>query len=311
MSTGEGTSTTIQLPGRVGVGHIKSIRDRANELTVAYEAFPNRLTSAGLWSSSNVGRGISVVTFRDDSLFLWQRGYEAYDDRLREYATYVQSIDTQGLLGRLKEDGAFGARTARTVDSIAVSRDLLDSIVEIYAFERLAGLVSRTGLRILDIGAGYGRFAHRVIEAGLNIGAYWCVDGVPLSSAICEYYAAQRQLGSAVKILDALAARDSPHLRADVAVAIHSLSEMPLSAVEGWLEVASRAGVRDLLIVPNEPDSLQSMELDRSRRPLDAVIAHAGFERRDSLTLVPPEAFASGPVDRFGNPDVAILFSRD
>lgn len=51
---------------------------------------------------------------------------------------YVRALDTLGLLDLLEEDGAYGACTF-TIDGKMVSRDLLDSIMEIYFLDRQLG----------------------------------------------------------------------------------------------------------------------------------------------------------------------------
>ena len=67
---------------------------------------------------------------------------------------YVKSIDKLGLLDQLVEDDYFGNFTF-LVDNKKISRDLLDSITEIYFLEKHLNVSSLVGLKVLDIGAGH------------------------------------------------------------------------------------------------------------------------------------------------------------
>jgi SAM-dependent methyltransferase len=99
---------------------------------------------------------------------------------------YVKTIDTLSLLNILHEDALFGAHVFDFNGKFIVSRDLLDSIVEIYFLERTLG-ISKTSYNFLDIGAGYGRFAYRIVSS-FPQGRVLCVDSVAESTFLCEYY---------------------------------------------------------------------------------------------------------------------------
>ena len=90
------------------------------------------------------------------------------------------------------EDGAFGCWTTDVPGRGKLSRDRLDSVSETLFLERQLNVLSRPGIRILDIGAGYGRFAYRMAQAHSSLADYCCVDAVPESTFLSEYY-----LGSA------------------------------------------------------------------------------------------------------------------
>ncbi len=106
----------------------------------------------------------------------------------------VESRDKLGLLGQLDEDGLFGAWTFEFGDRPPVSRDLLDSVNEINYLDTQMGLSSIENLRVLDIGAGYGRLAHRMSPALPGLAAYDCIDGVAISTFLCDYYRGFRQM---------------------------------------------------------------------------------------------------------------------
>ena len=97
-------------------------------------------------------------------------------------AYYLRSIDRLGLLERLKEDGLFGALTFPFDENMVLSRDLLDSVSEITFLEETISISKRDQLKVLDIGAGYGRFAHRLSASLPAIGKVICTDAVAEST---------------------------------------------------------------------------------------------------------------------------------
>ena len=63
----------------------------------------------------------------------------------------------------------------------------------------------------------------------------------------------------------------------DLAVNIHSFSECTHAAVEWWVELLERLAVPRVLIVPNEPTELLTLEADGSRRDFAALLERAGY----------------------------------
>ena len=170
---------------------------------------------------------------------------------------YVKSIDQLGLVGKLDEDPLFG-NVCFDIDNRLVSRDLLDSILEIYFLEKHLKLSALENPTLLDIGAGYGRLAHRMLNALPNIKQVLCTDAFPVSTFVSEYYLRFRDLGDRAKVvpLDEIeqALWDHP---VDIAINIHSFPECRLSAIEWWVSRLAKYGVRYLMIVPNSdlPDN--------------------------------------------------------
>ncbi|MBU6392782.1 MAG: putative sugar O-methyltransferase, partial [Planctomycetes bacterium] len=180
------------------------------------------------WTSSYVNSNIDLRFFRGDNAYVYQ-----YRDGNREvnYVVtyyYLQKIDELRLLQKLDEDGLFGAYTFN-VNGRTVSRDLLDSIAEVSFLERHLAISRVTRLNILDIGAGYGRLAHRMTQALPNIGRYICVDAVAESTFISEYYLRFRGVAERAAVIpifdvdDALA--NNP---INLAMNVHSFSECTL-----------------------------------------------------------------------------------
>lgn len=224
---------------------------RLRELQERYARFDPAVTTPALWTEGHVSPD-DLRHFRGDNAYVWQlRGPNMNVMAYALAAYYAQSIDRRGLLDRLGEDDAFGNHTF-VVGGRVVSRDLLDSIFEIYFLDRHLRLFDTPGLTVLDIGAGYGRLAHRMLQAVPGLGAYLCTDAFPASSFLCEYYLRFRGVADrgAVVPLDEVE-RVLAGRRVDLAVNIHSFSECRLPAIEWWVSRLARHRVRWLMIVPN------------------------------------------------------------
>jgi len=200
---------------------------------------------------------VDILNFRGHNAYVYQEGSgnrNLFGYLLAYY--YVKSVDNQGFLDIFNEDNAFGAITY-SFDDRLISRDLLDSILEINFLERNLGLLKRKSLTVLDIGAGYGRLAHRMCKALPNISSYYCTDAVPLSTFIADYYLKFRGVNANAKVLplDRIEKQmeDEP---IDLALNIHSFSECKLAAIEWWLEILNRFQVPYLMIVPNSGKKL-------------------------------------------------------
>ena len=192
---------------------------------------------------------------------LYFRGDNAYAYQLRgpnmnimAYALttyYVKSIDKLQLLEILKEDDFFGIFTFN-INNKLISRDLLDSIIEIYFLEKHLNISSSKNLTILDIGAGYGRLAHRMLDALPNIVEYLCTDAFPISTFISEYYLRFRNLEDRAKVVPIDELENNLKSRTiNIAVNIHSFPEVTLSAIEWWLSLLAKYNVKYLMVVPN------------------------------------------------------------
>jgi putative sugar O-methyltransferase len=183
-----------------------------------------------------------------------------------------------------------------------VSRDLLESVNEIAFLERRLGLSRLDGFSVLDVGAGYGRLAHRMASAFPNLRDYCCVDAIPESTFVSDYYLRHRGCAPPARVvrLDELERELRPGAF-DLAVNIHSFSECPLEAIAGWIDVLRRLGVPRLLLVPNEPDRLLSLEQDGSRRDFAPLLAAAGYreEHREPVYDDPAVEELVGVRDRF------------
>ncbi|HZC28245.1 MAG TPA: hypothetical protein VE269_00790, partial [Gaiellaceae bacterium] len=150
------------------------------------------------WSDDYVRNTIELRSFRANNSYVWQQWDVA--DRFRYgLATYFTRLhDRLRLFDVLEEDGLFGAETYH-IDGTLVSRDLLDSIGELTFLDDELG-ITRRAVTILDVGAGYGRLAHRATTAFENV-TYLCTDAVPLSTFLSRYYLGFRGVADRARVI--------------------------------------------------------------------------------------------------------------
>ena len=263
-------------------------------------------TSHSVWSAENVQTELSLDRFREDNLYVWQtRETNPIQYLLSTY--YAKDNDPLGLFDRFTEDGAFRAHTYDHGGK-AVSRDMLDSVLEINFLEEQIGLSKLPQLSVLDIGAGYGRLAHRMVEALPNLQRYICTDAVPESTFVSEFYSRYRGIENKVTVapldeVESLVGRT----RVDLALNIHSFSECAVRSSEFWLDVVARAEVPSLFIVPNAGDELNSWEPDQSHRDYCPLLTDRGYE----LAVKRDKYVGSRDVQRFGLfPSTYLLYRR-
>jgi hypothetical protein len=256
------------------------------ELEHRYRSFESPVCKHTLWEFAATHNRLNHLRyFRGDNGYMWL--YRSNGDMRRRfyvYAQHVRNLDTLGLMGAaLTEDGAFGCFTYRYEMLPTVSRDLLDSINELYFLERHSQLLSGKIPRVLDIGAGYGRLAHRMLAATDTVERYWCIDAIPRSTFVSAYYLRHRGLAGSsssravVVPLDEME-RAIPVGSVDLAVNVHSFSEMSYDAIDAWVQWLVKLQVPRLFLVPNTPQLL-SMEADGARRDFSYILDRAGFRR--------------------------------
>lgn len=234
--------------------YLRPNNPRLEELRRRYAACDPQVVTPFVWTQNYV-TSEDVASFRGDNGWVWQ--VRGSNSNILGYALsfyYLKSMDRLGLLEKLSEDHSFGNFTF-AIGGRLVSRDLLDSVAEIYFLDRHLGIFSARRLTVLDVGAGYGRLAHRMTSAVPGIERYFCTDAVAVSTFLCEYYLRYRNLAKAqILPLDELDATLSCH-PVDLAVNIHSFSECRFEAIEWWARLLSKYRVRNLMVVPNRSSS--------------------------------------------------------
>jgi SAM-dependent methyltransferase len=188
-----------------------------------------------------------------------------------------------------------------------VSRDLLDAVNEILFLDRRLGVLSDPALRVLDIGAGYGRMAHRLIQAAPQVADYCCVDAIPESTFLCEYYLGFRRCSPPARVVPLHEVEGALEPSSfTLAVNVHSFSECSYDAVAWWMRLVERLAIPHLLIVPNEPDALLTTEVDGRKRDFLPLVEAAGY----ALTVREPVIDDPAVRDLLRVPDSFFLFQR-
>jgi len=285
----------------------QSVRLRA--LRRAYEELHLPVTARSVWNHQLLDTQLDLRYFRGESPYVWNYREWPRSVVLKYFifTQYVRSRDSRNLLERLGEDGAFGCWTFEYPSYGRVSRDLLDSVNEILFLDRQLGILDQPQLRVLDIGAGYGRMAHRMIEAASGIDDYCCVDAIPESTFLCEYYLSYRGCSPPARVvplheLDGALRPD--HF--DLALNVHSFSECTYDAVAWWIDRLARLRVPNLLIVPNDPDELLAFDSDGGRRDFRPLIEAVGYK----LSACEPVFEDEAVQELLRVPDQFFLFHR-
>ncbi len=263
--------------------------ERLQELRRCYEGVYLPVATHSIWGAkkgaghqADIGTGgVDLRNFRGHSAYVFdyvRSNFEATNLKYYIFSDAVRQKDSAGLLGRLKEDGAFGCVTFEYSGIGRVSRDLLDSIVELNFLHRHLDVLQRPNLKVLDIGAGYGRMAHRMLEANPNV-TYTCVDAVPESTFLCEFYLSHRGLDRKVEVvpLHELDGRLNGSAKFDLALNVHSFSECTFAAIDWWLRRLQRLRVPHLMIVPNDPNAFLSTESDGRHLDYAPLLKELGY----------------------------------
>lgn len=230
------------------------------------------------WAKAVLDHELEFAYFRGDNAYSWQvrGGMEETQYLLSAY--YAQSIDRLHLLDRLTEDSLFGAYTFTFNGRQTISRDLLDSVLQINFLDRHMRLSQLPQATVLDIGAGYGRMAWRMTRGLPNLRCIWCADAVPESTFLCDYYLRFRGAGAKAAVVPLDQVRQALRSQQiDVVTNIQSFTECTVDSIRWWLDVLATASVTYFMIVPNTPDQLLSMEPGGQRLDFQPLIEQYGY----------------------------------
>src|ERR1044071_5611895 len=113
---------------------------RLQELSRRYSSFKRELSGDTQWTDHYVLKEIDLRNFRSDNAFLYQVRDGNTVTGYALTAFYLRTIDRFSLMAKLHEDGCFGAHVVDFNGQCLVSRDLLDSIFEIYFLDQVFDL---------------------------------------------------------------------------------------------------------------------------------------------------------------------------
>jgi len=251
---------------------------KLQDLQTRYDSFDRQVTAPLVWTDSHV-KPEDILYFRGDNAYVWQlRGANMNIMSYALTAYYVKSIDRLGLLEKLEEDNLFGNYTF-SIDNKLISRDLLDSIMEIYFLDKHINLSESKDMTVLDIGAGYGRLAYRMTSALANVKEYLCTDGVAVSSFISDYHLRYRGLEEKTSVIPLDEIENTlSNKSVDLAVNIHSFSECSVTAIDWWLSLLEKSKVKYLMVVPNACDHGGTLLQTNDGQDMGKIIESHGYK---------------------------------
>lgn len=259
--------------------YLRRDNPRLKELRARYQACDIAATKHSLWTDSYLEEEVSLAYFRGDSAYVWQYRDQNTKGRCLDVAAY---LDTRKSWRGLSEEGGFGAYVFQDPRGRTISRDLLDSAVEIDFLERHLGMSSRDDLQILDVGAGYGRLGLHLTRALPNLARVYCTDAVAESTFLAEYYLRHHALKRAEALPIDRVESMLKTTTITLATNIHSFSECSLAAIAWWINLLATHEVPYLMIVPNADKhggtELLSTESDGSERDYRVTIEDHGYK---------------------------------
>jgi hypothetical protein len=262
-------------------GVLRATNPDLQALRQRYAELPDIIGTPRVWRPGHVTPE-ELLYFRGDNGYVWQFQDNNTPEKYVLTYLYLETIDTLGLLDALTEDGDYGVFTFPTGETDKdgsakfVSRDLLDSACELLFLERTLRISHRPGLKVLDIGAGYGRLAYRAVTALDNIDTYFCIDAIPESTFISSYYLSRKgAVHTRVVPLDHQ--QDLVAGTIDLAVNIHSFSECAIEAVDYWISRCAELKVEYLFIVPDlSEEGGEALRLDNGA-DFNPLLAQYGY----------------------------------
>ena len=201
----------------------------------------------GVWDNKHLKR-FDAAHFRGDNVYVWQTRVFTEIHYFVSYL-YALKVDKLGLNNTIVETGSFGADTFN-FDGRTVSRDFIDSIIEINFLEEKFQLSKARYFHILDIGAGYGRFAKRIHESFSNIEVS-CIDAIPLSTCLSRIYLEDEIKTGNTRVYQLNTIDEIKAGSISLAINIHSFSEMSIESVKAWVNFLVEKKVENVFIVPN------------------------------------------------------------
>ena len=201
------------------------------------------------------------------------------------YMRYLKGRGGGQLLDTLSEDGLFGCWTTEVEGYGKISRELLDSVNQLLFLDRQLGVLNHDGLGVLDVGAAYGRLAHRMAGVHPALVDYCCLGAVPEATFLSEYYLSFRACWPPARVvaLDRIEAELAPG-SFDLAVIADKLSPVLPAASEWLARQLARLEVPYVVIVSANHDQGLGQEGDPGHRDVLSDLEPVGYR----LTLKEP-----------------------
>ena len=272
---------------------------RLHHLKGRYSRIDSAAVLHSIWTADYVSFDVPLRHFRADCAYMWQKRDRNLPIHYVCTYLYLREHSTRDILKSCTEDTLFGAYSLRFNDE-TLTRDRLDSVCEINFIRESLGITPASRFTLLDIGSGYGRLGYRISQCFPNSRVF-CVDAIPESSFLCEFYLNFRGAGGVARMvpLDELSGRLKDE-KIDIAVAINSWSECSRETISWWIEFLIDRRVPYLMVAGSgDFDGGRALlnVAGGKKRPTDFldIILQGGYRR---VGLVPK--FQEATMQQFG-----------
>ena len=203
-----------------------------------------------VWNSdSSYIKNSFNMNFRGENAYVWQCQLGDNKNIYIEYYKNLKIIDKEYFFKKTIEDGSYGCITFN-IDDILISRDLLDSIIEIYFLHRHFPNLQK--MTLLEIGGGYGRLCKRFTDC-FPSSNYFITDAIPESTYFSKIFLGKNNEDKIIDLFD-IESRTAD-LNIDIAINIHSFPECNISDIEWWIEFIHKKKIKYIFYIPNNPSS--------------------------------------------------------
>lgn len=286
--------------------YLHSKNPRLIQLKSDYQKFLAKNFKKGLWTE-NYLKNEDLLFFRGDNPYVYQkRGNQLSIFAYLITYFWFKSKDKANDLFFFKEEISFGIYNF-VIDEKNITRDLLDSFNEIEFLKENVFKNHENKVKVLEIGAGYGRLAKWLTKNTKFIEHYYCIDGIPESTFISEYFLKKYHKIDNVTVVpvnmkESLVEKDNITL----AINIHSFSEMTFDFVKFWIKEVTRLKILYLFIVPNAGHNFEGELVSFDKVNFRNLIESKGYE-----LVLKRTKYLDPYVQKYGlNPTVYYLFQN-
>jgi putative sugar O-methyltransferase len=219
------------------------------------------------------------MTFRGDNAYVWQCQLGDDENVYVNYYKKIRAIDANQYLTKTKEDGSYGC-LAFEFDNIKISRDLLDSIAELYYLKYIFPKLEN--MTLLEIGAGYGRLCKRFGDC-FPAAKYYITDAIAESTYFSKIYLGNENKDKIINLPDI--ENKLPTLNVDIAVNIHSFPECNINDVEWWVRLLHKNRVKYIFYVPNNPNSTPEFMPNNDNKSILDIYTKYGYKVKDFTNI--------------------------
>ena len=257
---------------------IDELRDKYNK----FYKDNNFNISPTVWNNNtNYIKNSFNINFRGENAYVWQCQLGDNRNTYIEYYKILKNIDKEDFFMKTKEDGSHGCIFFE-IENIKISRDLLDSILEIYYLKTIFPDLEK--MNLLEIGAGYGRLCKRFKDCFPG-SKYYITDAIPESTIFSKIYLSKDNEDNEatedmiINLFDI--ETKLKDLNINMAINIHSFPECNINDVEWWVKLICTNKIKYIFYVPNNPHSNPDYMPDNRGESILDIYTKYGYKIKD------------------------------